>query len=153
LSAISELSRIGFEESMSEATLTLSDPEVVLQLFGPQDSNLRQVRNQLGVAITHRGGQIRVSGESESVRLATEILEVLKERAYRNGHVSPDEVAEQLGRVSGAKGFASLRSIPPMNACQYASCAACATSLTPTPYSSHSTNARGSQSRVPDDSR
>ncbi len=94
---------------MSESTLTLSDPEVVLQLFGPQDSNLRQVRNQLGVAITHRGGQIRVSGESESVRLATEILERLKEKAYRNGHISPDEVAEQLGKVTAAKTPASSK--------------------------------------------
>ena len=95
---------------MSEATLTLSDPEVVLQLFGPQDSNLRQVRNQLGVAITHRGGQIRVSGDSESVRLATEILERLKERAYRNGHISADEVAEQLSKVTGARGTISIKS-------------------------------------------
>jgi len=95
---------------MSEATLTLSDPEVVLQLFGPQDSNLRQVRNQLGVAITHRGGQIRVSGDSESVRLATEILERLKERAYRSGHISPEEVAEQLSKVTGARGTISIKS-------------------------------------------
>ncbi|MDZ4847955.1 MAG: PhoH family protein [Pirellulaceae bacterium] len=96
---------------MSEATLTLSDPEIVLQLFGPHDSNLKQVRNQLGVAITHRGGQIRVSGESESVRLATEILEKLKERAYRNGRISSEEVTEQLHRVTGVKtGITSLKS-------------------------------------------
>jgi phosphate starvation-inducible PhoH-like protein len=86
---------------MSEATLTLSDPEVVLNLFGPQDANLRQVRNQLGVAITHRGGKIRVSGESEAVRMATEILERLKEQAYRFGKVAPEDVAEQLARVAG----------------------------------------------------
>jgi phosphate starvation-inducible protein PhoH and related proteins len=86
---------------MSESTLTLSDPEVVLHLFGPQDANLRQVRNQLGVAITHRGGKIRVSGESEAVRMATQILERLKEHAYRYGKVGPDEVAVELQKVSG----------------------------------------------------
>ncbi len=85
---------------MSEATLTLSDPEVVLKLFGPNDTNLRQVRNQLGVAITHRGGKIRVSGESDSVRMATEVLEKLKEHAYRYGKVGPDEVADQLVKVA-----------------------------------------------------
>ncbi len=84
---------------MSEATLTLSDPEVVLQLFGPNDSNLRQVRNQLGVAITHRGGKIRVSGESESVRMATEVLERLKEHAYRHGRITPEEVADHLAKL------------------------------------------------------
>ena len=94
---------------MSESTLTLSDPEVVLQLFGPQDSNLKQVRNQLGVAITHRGGQIRVSGDSEAVRLATEILERLKERAYRNGHISAEEVAEQLLKVTSPRSSIPLK--------------------------------------------
>jgi phosphate starvation-inducible protein PhoH and related proteins len=94
---------------MSEATLTLSDPEIVRQLFGPQDLNLKAVRNQLGVAITHRGGQIRVSGDSESVRLATEILERLKDRVYKKGHIGPDEVADQLGRVAGNRNGTSNR--------------------------------------------
>ncbi|MFY7874428.1 MAG: PhoH family protein, partial [Pirellula sp.] len=70
---------------MSESTLTLSDPQLALQLFGPQDNNLRLVRNQLGVAITHRSGQIRISGPADSVRLATEILERLKDKVVRQG--------------------------------------------------------------------
>jgi len=96
---------------MSEATLTLSDPEIVRQLFGPQDLNLKAVRNQLGVAITHRGGQIRVSGDSESVKLATEILERLKDRVYKKGHIGPDEVADQLGRVAGNRLGNSTRQV------------------------------------------
>ncbi len=47
---------------MSESTITLADPHLALQLFGPNDNNLRLVRNQLGVAITHRNGQIRIAG-------------------------------------------------------------------------------------------
>lgn len=86
---------------MSESTLTLSDPHLALQLFGPQDNNLRLVRNQLGVAITHRNGQIRISGPAESVRIATEILERLKERVFRVGAIEPDEVSEALKMVTG----------------------------------------------------
>lgn len=81
---------------MSEAILSLHDPAIAVQLFGPQDSNLRAVRNQFGVAITHRGNQIRVSGEPEAVRLATDILEQLKERAMRNTRIGPETVAEVL---------------------------------------------------------
>ena len=86
---------------MSESTLTLSDPHLALQLFGPQDTNLRLVRNQLGVAITHRSGQIRISGPADSVRLATEILERLKDKVTRIGTLGPDEVADALTLATG----------------------------------------------------
>ena len=83
---------------MSEATITLADPHLALQLFGPNDSNLRLVRNQLGVAITHRNGQIRIAGSNDAVRLATEILERLKERVYKTGRLGPEDVNEALGK-------------------------------------------------------
>jgi phosphate starvation-inducible PhoH-like protein len=90
---------------LCESTLTLGDPQLALQLFGPQDTNLRRVRNQLGVAITHRNGQIRIAGPSDSVRIATEILEQLRDKVMHHGTVGPDEVADIMqhliaGRVS-----------------------------------------------------
>ncbi len=81
---------------MSESTLTLGDANLALQLFGPHDSNLRRVRNQLGVAITHRNGQVRIAGPADSVRLATEILEKLRDRVMHQGAVGPDEVADVM---------------------------------------------------------
>ncbi len=88
---------------MSESTLTLGDPQLALQLFGPQDTNLRKVRNQLGVAITHRNGQIRIAGPADSVRMATEILEQLKERVVRHAPMGPDEVADVMHQMMGTK--------------------------------------------------
>jgi phosphate starvation-inducible PhoH-like protein len=88
---------------MSESTLTLSDPQLALQLFGPQDNNLRLVRNQLGVAITHRSGQIRISGPADSVRLATEILERLKDKVVRQGKIGPEEVGDALALATGPR--------------------------------------------------
>ncbi len=93
---------------MPESTITLSDPQVALQLFGTNDTNLRQVRNQLGVAITHRNGQIRISGAAESVRLATEVLGRLKDRVYRTGKIESSDVTEALaftGDKRSAPGF------------------------------------------------
>lgn len=88
---------------MSESTLTLGDPNEALQLFGPQDNNLRRVRNQLGVAITHRNGQVRIAGPADSVRMATEILERLRERVLKRGAIDPDEVAEVLNQTLGGR--------------------------------------------------
>jgi len=81
---------------MSESTLNLGDPQLAIQLFGPQDTHLRKVRNQLGVAITHRNGTIKVAGPSQSVDIATGILEKLKEKLIRGGHLQPDEIDHLL---------------------------------------------------------
>ena len=78
--------------AMSESTLTLGDPQLAIQLFGPQDTHLRKVRNQLGVAITHRNGTVKVAGPSHSVDIATGILEKLKEKLIRGGGVLPEEI-------------------------------------------------------------
>jgi phosphate starvation-inducible protein PhoH and related proteins len=88
--------------TISESTLTLSDPDVVLQLFGPQDQNLRAMRSQLGVSITHRGGQVKISGEPEAVRRATELLERMRDRLGRGGIVAQAEVAKELGTLTGS---------------------------------------------------
>ena len=82
--------------SMSESTLTLGDPQLAIQLFGPQDSHLRKVRSQLGVAITHRNGLVRVSGPSQSVDMATGILERLKDKLIRGGAIDPEEIDGML---------------------------------------------------------
>ena len=82
---------------MSEANLNVTDPAIVLCLFGPQDQFLRMVRNHYGVAITHRDGKVRIVGDEEAVRLATSALESLRERASRRGQLTLSEVQSVLG--------------------------------------------------------
>ncbi len=48
---------------MTEATLSLVEPELVLSLFGTCDQHLRTVREALGVSIAHRDGEVRVMGD------------------------------------------------------------------------------------------
>jgi phosphate starvation-inducible protein PhoH and related proteins len=86
---------------MSEATLSLVEPELVLSLFGARDQHLRVVRDALGVKITHRDGEVHVSGEEVAVSRATEVLEHLKRLVERRGIVSPDDVSAVLARVNG----------------------------------------------------
>jgi len=86
---------------MSEATLSLVEPELVLSLFGARDQHLRAVRNALGVTITHRDGEVHVTGDDTSVARATEALEQLKLLAERAGSVTSDDVDGVLGRITG----------------------------------------------------
>ena len=61
-------------QRMSEATLSLDEPQRVLSLFGARDQNVRAIRDRLGVTITHRDGEIHIGGDAEAVAQATRSL-------------------------------------------------------------------------------
>ena len=103
---------------MTEATLSLIKPQLILSLFGARDQHLRVVRDALGVKITHRDGEVHVSGDEPAVARATEVLEHLKRLVERRGIVSPDDVLEILARVNGSGEAISDEPIEVINAGQ-----------------------------------
>jgi len=93
---------------MSEAKLALVKPQLVLALFGARDQHLRTIREALGVAISHRDGEVHVSGDEPAVARATEVLEQLKALAERRGDLTSADVEVILSRKLGnGNGFAS----------------------------------------------
>lgn len=93
---------------MYEATIALAEPQLALSLLGTQDQHIKSIRQQLGVTVTHRDGQLRVSGEEAAVNRATEILEQLKIRAERAGRLTVDEVSQALALGDGAPATAAI---------------------------------------------
>ncbi|MEM6470941.1 MAG: PhoH family protein [Planctomycetota bacterium] len=77
---------------MTEATLTVSDPEELLRLFGPRDQHLRKLRQLFDVTITHRNGRVRVVGEPESVTAVTKSLEMMRGLVRQRGGIAPEDV-------------------------------------------------------------
>ena len=92
---------------MTEATITLADPERILSLFGPRDQHLRTIRDTLGVSIHHRDGAIRVAGEETAVARATQALEHLNSHLESQGEIAGEHVAEVLARVQGRPAVAA----------------------------------------------
>ncbi len=90
---------------MYEATIVLDEPQLALSLLGTRDQHLKSIRQKLGVTVTHRDGQLRVSGDEAAVTKATEILEHLKSRAERAGLLTEDEVSHALASASGDDGL------------------------------------------------
>lgn len=82
---------------MTEATLSISKPDQVLSLFGPRDQNVRRLREQFDVKITHRDGHIRVAGTQDDVRKATAVLEQLRRKVERKGTLSAEDLDVALG--------------------------------------------------------
>lgn len=78
---------------MTEATLSISQPDEILALFGPRDVNLRRIRKLFDVKITQRGGNIRVSGDESSVQSAMRTLEKLRQLLRTQGELSPGDVS------------------------------------------------------------
>jgi len=89
---------------MSEATISLAEPQLALSLFGVRDQHLRAIRDSLGVSITHRDGQIHVVGDDQGVAKATKALEELTQLVERRGAVGTDDVRRALAMVTGAEG-------------------------------------------------
>lgn len=93
---------------MYEATIALAEPQLALSLLGTKDQHIKSIRQQLGVTVTHRDGQLRVSGEEAAVNRATEILEQLKIRAERAGRLTVDEVSQALSLGDGTPDTAPI---------------------------------------------
>ncbi|HBE70727.1 MAG TPA: PhoH family protein [Planctomycetaceae bacterium] len=87
---------------MSEANINVTDPAMVMTLFGPQDQFLKMVRNHFGVAITHRDGKLKILGEQEAVRHATNIIEQMHSRAESSGGLSLLDVEHLLSGQLGS---------------------------------------------------
>ena len=94
---------------MTEATLSITNPDEILTLFGPRDQHLRKLRRLFDVRITQRDGRIRISGEGEeAVQRATRTLEKLRHLSRQKGELSPGDIdvaASQEGAITSSSGL------------------------------------------------
>lgn len=87
---------------MTEATISSVEPSFILPLFGAKDQHLRRLRDKFDVSITHRNGEVRISGEDdEAVSQATDAIEQLTEIVRRKGNLTPDLFNETIARITG----------------------------------------------------
>jgi phosphate starvation-inducible PhoH-like protein len=87
---------------MTEATISSVEQKFVLPLFGAKDQHLRRLRTKFNVTITHRNGQVRISGDDDkSVAQATDAIEQLTEIVRRKGNLTPQLFEETIARVTG----------------------------------------------------
>ena len=91
---------------MTEATLSITNPDEILALFGPRDQHLRKLRRMFDVSITQRDGRIRISGEVDDVERATRALEKLRRLSRKQGELTAGDIdtaaSEEGVAVEGA---------------------------------------------------
>lgn len=88
---------------MSETKILLESPQRILALFGPRDAHVRQIRDVLGVAISHRDGEIKITGEEEAVNKAKDVVERMHALLDQQGAIDSVAIGELLEQVVGKK--------------------------------------------------
>jgi phosphate starvation-inducible PhoH-like protein len=88
---------------MFEAIVPIADSRSLLSLLGPRDQHLRSIRDALGVTISARNGDLRISGPESAVTKATLLVRQLLERLQQRGTLDADEVTQALEEVSGGR--------------------------------------------------
>ena len=85
---------------MIERTMQVDRMEHVISVFGSFDQNLRIIENELGVKVTDRDSELKISGEEEAVSHAEKAIEGLLTLAARGETIDAQNVRYILKLVS-----------------------------------------------------
>ena len=77
---------------MAELNFELFNNQLVQQLVGPQDSNLKLIEQMINVEIGSFGNQMNISGEQEAVEQAKNAIELLYNKVSRGIDINEQEV-------------------------------------------------------------
>ncbi|ADG68058.1 PhoH family protein [Planctopirus limnophila DSM 3776] len=83
---------------MTDRKIAFQNHEHLKLLFGPNDRNLRKLREKLRIEVVFRGDEIRLSGPSEQVDLGSDIIGELRGTIERRGMLSDEEFERVLNR-------------------------------------------------------
>jgi len=79
-------------EGILEVTVKLDSAHKQLELFGPADSNLRFLRQSLGVRIIARQANLIITGGEKNVNRAAEIIDRMQKHLIKCGPLTTDDV-------------------------------------------------------------
>ena len=102
---------------MAEINFELYNNQLVQQLVGPQDANLKLIEQLLNVTIGSFGNQITIQGNGEAVEQARTAIDMLYNKLSRGIDITEQEVKAAV-RMSdeGAEKILTISCSKPKNA-------------------------------------
>lgn len=86
-----------------ELVITLdSPPDKRVELFGPADSNLRTLREALGIKIFARDSTLRLVGDSDAVGRGAAVIETLQDLLRKRPHLEQSDVENAIAHAAAA---------------------------------------------------
>jgi phosphate starvation-inducible PhoH-like protein len=86
-----------------EVTIQLDSADRQLELFGPGDSYLRLLRQQLEVKITARQNNLIISGKEKDVNRAVEVIDKMQKQLLRRGSLTAANVAAIINQGNSTR--------------------------------------------------
>lgn len=77
---------------MTERVIAVDRIENIISVFGSFDQNLRIIESELGVTVSDRDSELKISGEAEAVMLAEKAIEGLISLAARGENIDSQNV-------------------------------------------------------------
>ena len=99
----------------NRAIVAVIDSQSLLKVFGPSDSNLRRIREALGIKVTLDGNKVLLRGTPEAVRRGAHLLEQLQRLALRNGYLDTDDIRRAISEVVHGKEVSNIKPIEVYN--------------------------------------
>lgn len=87
-----------------ERFIELERMELLINLFGSFDENVKLIEKELDVAIINRGSEIKVAGEPESVDRALSVIQNLLAFAGRGDTIGEQEVRYVMSQIEAGNG-------------------------------------------------
>ncbi len=88
---------------MLEKTMTVDRMEHIYNVFGSFDRNMRIIESELGVVVTGRDEEFKISGDAEKVMIAEKAIEGLINLAARGENIDSQNVRYIIKLVSEGK--------------------------------------------------
>ena len=82
-----------------ERHIECENMEILINLFGSFDENIRLIERELNVAVISRGAEVKVSGEPDSVNKAVRSIQNLLGMAQRGTSIGEQEVRYVLSQI------------------------------------------------------
>ncbi|MEE8169071.1 MAG: hypothetical protein V3T70_00855, partial [Phycisphaerae bacterium] len=86
-----------------ERTITLSDADNRLTMFGSADRHLKLIRDAFGVRVFARGATIKLDGESAAVDRAAAVIDRLRALARERAHIRERDVSDVIAEQAAPR--------------------------------------------------
>ncbi|MBE6688070.1 MAG: phosphate starvation-inducible protein PhoH [Ruminococcaceae bacterium] len=88
---------------MTEQIITFENPDILPKILGDFDKNLEIIENEFNVTLVSRGPELKISGSSEDVKAASDVVGYLKKTAKLSENITEQNVTYAVSMVQSSR--------------------------------------------------